>query len=59
MQNEDWLDAIKWTADGLVPAVAQDVADGKILMHNMAMQSTGRDRETNYGTRVKSPDTSR
>ena len=32
MQNEDWLDAIKWTADGLVPAVAQDVADGKILM---------------------------
>ena len=32
MHNEDWLDAIKWTADGLVPAVAQDAADGKILM---------------------------
>jgi len=27
-----WLDDIKWTADGLVPAVAQDAADGRILM---------------------------
>lgn len=32
MDNEDWLDAIKWTTDGLVPAVAQDAADGRILM---------------------------
>ena len=32
MHDEDWLDVIKWTADGLVPAVAQDVADGRILM---------------------------
>ena len=32
MLNEDWLDTIKWTADGLVPAVAQDAADGRILM---------------------------
>lgn len=27
-----WVDEIKWTADGLVPAVAQDAADGSILM---------------------------
>ena len=27
-----WLDEIKWTAEGLVPAVAQDAADGSILM---------------------------
>ena len=27
-----WVDEIKWTADGLVPAVAQDAADGRILM---------------------------
>ena len=22
--NTDWLDQVKWTADGLVPALAQD-----------------------------------
>lgn len=32
MTNEDWLDEIKWTADGLVPAIAQDAEDGTVLM---------------------------
>ena len=32
MQNEDWLNTVKWNADGLVPAIAQDAADGRILM---------------------------
>jgi phosphoribosyl-AMP cyclohydrolase len=27
-----WLDEVKWGADGLVPAVAQDVLTGRILM---------------------------
>ena len=27
-----WLDAIRWTADGLVPVIAQEAATGKILM---------------------------
>lgn len=27
-----WLDQIKWTADGLVPVIAQDVSSGKVLM---------------------------
>ena len=31
MTNE-WLDCIKWTADGLVPAIAQDAYSGRILM---------------------------
>lgn len=30
--NDTWLDKIKWTADGLVPAIAQDYASGKLLM---------------------------
>ena len=30
--NESWLDAIKWTEDGLVPAIAQEASSGKILM---------------------------
>ncbi|AOY89862.1 phosphoribosyl-AMP cyclohydrolase [Marinobacter salinus] len=28
----DWLETIRWTADGLVPAIAQDAATGDILM---------------------------
>ena len=30
--SEAWLDEIKWTEDGLVPAIAQDAATGKVLM---------------------------
>jgi len=32
MNSEAWLDAVKWTGEGLVPVVAQDAVDGKILM---------------------------
>ena len=30
--TENWLDEIKWTDDGLVPAIAQDAETGDILM---------------------------
>ena len=30
--SETWLDEIKWTEDGLVPAIAQEDGSGKILM---------------------------
>lgn len=30
--DADWLEQIKWTADGLVPAIAQDHASGEVLM---------------------------
>jgi len=30
--NETWLDEIKWSEDGLVPAIAQDAKTGKLLM---------------------------
>jgi len=30
--NNDWLQAINWTSDGLVPAIAQDYRSGQILM---------------------------
>jgi phosphoribosyl-AMP cyclohydrolase len=29
---EDWLDVVKWDAQGLVPAIAQERATGTILM---------------------------
>jgi phosphoribosyl-AMP cyclohydrolase len=33
MANEqNWLDAINWTSEGLVPAIAQESGSGKILM---------------------------
>lgn len=27
-----WLDAVKWDADGLIPAIAQDHLSGRVLM---------------------------
>lgn len=30
--NKNWLDQIKWTDDGLVPAIAQDAETGRVLM---------------------------
>ncbi len=30
--TQAWLDEVQWTADGLVPAIAQDFQSGKILM---------------------------
>ena len=32
MQDDAWLDKVSWDDDGLVPAIAQDAADGRILM---------------------------
>jgi len=28
----DWLDEVKWTDEGLVPAIAQDAGTGRLLM---------------------------
>ena len=32
LNNTAWLDKIKWTEDGLVPAIAQDHKTGEVLM---------------------------
>jgi phosphoribosyl-AMP cyclohydrolase len=32
MNDDKWLDAVKWTADGLVPAIAQQQGTGRVLM---------------------------
>jgi phosphoribosyl-AMP cyclohydrolase len=32
IMSPDWLEQIKWTADGLVPVIAQEVSTGKVLM---------------------------
>jgi phosphoribosyl-AMP cyclohydrolase len=30
--NDHWLNKINWSEDGLVPAIAQDAASGRVLM---------------------------
>jgi phosphoribosyl-AMP cyclohydrolase len=30
--SADWLESVKWNADGLVPAIAQDAVNGQVLM---------------------------
>lgn len=32
VRTPDWLEEIRWNADGLVPAIAQDATTGDILM---------------------------
>ena len=32
MTNSDFLDQIRWTDEGLIPAIAQDAKTGRILM---------------------------
>ncbi|MGA0844566.1 MAG: phosphoribosyl-AMP cyclohydrolase [Arenicellales bacterium] len=32
MTQLNWLDEIKWTSDGLVPAIAQEAVSGRVLM---------------------------
>jgi phosphoribosyl-AMP cyclohydrolase len=32
VETPDWLNAIRWTEEGLVPAIAQDAETGDILM---------------------------
>jgi len=53
----DWLDTVKWSLDGLVPAVAQDAATGKVLtlawMNRDALARTGETREAHYWSRSR------
>ena len=47
--SEDWLAAIKWDADGLVPAIAQETGTGTILMMAwMNRESLTLTRETGH-----------
>ena len=52
-----WLDAIKWNADGLVPAIAQEAATGRILMqawmNRDALAATAATGEAVYWSRSR------
>ncbi len=53
----DWLDAVKWDAQGLVPAIAQDAATGEILMvawmNREALEETARTQRGVYWSRSR------
>jgi len=53
----DWLDAVKWDAQGLVPAIAQDAASNEILMvawmNREALEETARTLRGVYWSRSR------
>lgn len=53
----DWLDAIKWDAQSLVPAIAQDATSGEILMvawmNREALEETARTMRAVYWSRSR------
>jgi phosphoribosyl-AMP cyclohydrolase len=54
----DWLDAVKWDAQGLVPAIAQELGSGDVLMvahmNREALQRTLALGEAVYWSRSRS-----
>jgi phosphoribosyl-AMP cyclohydrolase len=55
--NPEWLDAIRWTDDGLVPAIAQDAETGDILMmawmNRESLQRTAAEGHAVYWSRSR------
>jgi len=55
--SEQWLDTVKWDADGLVPVVAQEQDSGKVLMvawmNRDALAATARDGRAVYWSRSR------
>jgi len=53
----DWLDAIKWDRDGLVPVIAQEASSGDVLMfafmNREALQKTAELGEAVYWSRSR------
>ena len=57
MADGDWLDKVKWDANGLVPAIAQEAASGKVLMvawmNRAALEQTAASGEAVYWSRSR------
>ena len=55
--STDWLDAIKWDRDGLVPVIAQEADSGKVLMvawmNREALAETVRTKMAVYWSRSR------
>ncbi len=57
MSNENWLNKVNWTSDGLVTAVAQDADSGRVLMvawmDREALKRTAESGEAVYWSRSR------
>ena len=57
MATQGWQDEVRWNADGLVPAIAQDAATHRVLtlawMNREALALTERTREAHYWSRSR------
>lgn len=57
MSADNWLEAIRWDAAGLVPAIAQDVQSGRVLMmawmNREALQLTAETGLAHYWSRSR------
>jgi phosphoribosyl-AMP cyclohydrolase len=55
--SPDWIEAIAWNSEGLVPAVAQDAASGEVLtlawMNRESLARTAATREATYWSRSR------
>ena len=55
--SDNWLDAIAWDGDGLVPAIAQDRDTGRVLtlawMNREALAATAREGRAVYWSRSR------
>ena len=55
--STEWVDAIRWNGDGLVPAIAQDAATHRVLtlawMNREALTRTRDTREAHYWSRSR------
>lgn len=56
-QSTDWLDWVKWGADGLIPAIAQDIHTQRVLMvawmNREALQLTATEGRGIYWSRSR------
>lgn len=57
MSDSSWMDEIQWSADGLVPAIAQDAVSGRVLMfaymNHQALMKTVETGEAHYWSRSR------
>jgi phosphoribosyl-AMP cyclohydrolase len=55
--SDEWLDKVRWTQDGLVPAVAQEAGSGRVLtmawMNRDALGRTAQTGEAHYWSRSR------
>jgi phosphoribosyl-AMP cyclohydrolase len=55
--SEDWIDAVRWTKEGLVPVIAQERGSGQVLMlawmNREALALTARDGYAVYWSRSR------